>query len=827
MLYLFDDADRYFDSSIQLGLRYPGKENIVLMALTETATIFNQKGDYEKSIQTADNGILFARGIKDSLSEELLLLQKAQAQVGLNRIPEADPNIKRAIDILERNEVTTDRLAGGYSIYADLLSKKKEYGKAVSYYQKAIRLYVEGSNWEGCSGILLNLGLLYEEELHEFPKALAYYRQGIKMAEKGNDVYGLSGFYINIGVVYWRQKNYRQALHYYQKALTTLPIHFTDTSISSNPSVDLLKQVSNDYYVSTLLSNKGEALLSQYGVDKNKELLQAALHTFQAADEAVDLMRWKQYAEQSKLFWREKTRKMYELAIETCYLLNDAENAFYFFEKSRAVLLNDKLSELGAKRFIALADRTKEQQLRIKVSSLNQKLSALPENSATYNVVKQQWLSAQEEWEKFVKSLERNYPVYYRYKYDNAVHPLSTVKSTLRQNNQALVEYFNGDSVVYVLFLSPLQDTVLKVSFKEYDTTAKELMSLCSNESLLKQHQNRARYSYLAYQLYDKLFRPLNVPEGRAIISPDDHFIPFEALLSNVDDPASFLLKKYAFSYAYSMGLLMNSGNRRSSGGDSFLGVAPINYQPYLGLTSLDGSDQSLEKIRSYFPSARFLIKEKASKEKFLETMPSFGIVQIYSHADADSLGKQPVLYLNDSVIDISEIQTLGDFQTNMIVLSACKTGVGKHAKGEGVFSLARAFMAAGIPSTVTTLWEVNNKATYQLTEAFYKYLSQGLPKDEALQKAKLEFLESNDKTYRLPYYWAANIVLGTTDTIKAKAAHRGVSCSVSYSGLIAYGCFGFSCCIQKVDEAYNRIDNKVNPFCILLNNLAVLCICI
>ena len=87
-----------------------------------------------------------------------------------------------------------------------------------------------------------------------------------------------------------------------------------------------------------------------------------------------------------------------------------------------------------------------------------------------------------------------------------------------------------------------------------------------------------------------------------------------------------------------------------------------------------------------------------------------------------------------------------------MIVLSACNTGVGKNAKGEGIFSLARAFMSAGIPSTVTTLWQVDNKATYQLTEAFYKYLNQGLPKNIALQKAKLEFLDMQDKSFELPY---------------------------------------------------------------------------
>src|SRR5690606_11779495 len=103
---------------------------------------------------------------------------------------------------------------------------------------------------------------------------------------------------------------------------------------------------------------------------------------------------------------------------------------------------------------------------------------------------------------------------------------------------------------------------------------------------------------------------------------------------------------------------------------------------------------------------------------------------------------------------------------TRLIVLSACKTGIGKNIRGEGVFSLARGFAAAGISSSVTTLWQIDNQPTYKLTELFFENVSQGLPLDEALQKAKLDFLDNNDITYALPYYWAANILIGNTNKI-------------------------------------------------------------
>ena len=68
-----------------------------------------------------------------------------------------------------------------------------------------------------------------------------------------------------------------------------------------------------------------------------------------------------------------------------------------------------------------------------------------------------------------------------------------------------------------------------------------------------------------------------------------------------------------------------------------------------------------------------------------------------------------------------------------------------------------------GIPSSIINLWSVDNQSTYQITELFYKYLSGGIPVDVALQKAKLEFIQTSSAN-RLPFYWAAAIVAGKTD---------------------------------------------------------------
>ena len=195
--------------------------------------------------------------------------------------------------------------------------------------------------------------------------------------------------------------------------------------------------------------------------------------------------------------------------------------------------------------------------------------------------------------------------------------------------------------------------------------------------------------------------------------------------------------------------------------------MTPLKFASSLNVPSLLGADQSLKNIGANFSSPNFLLEQKATKREFLRELPSYTIVHLYSHARADSTGAEPALYFYDSLLTLSELQTVDKLQARLIVLTACETGAGKQMKGEGVFSLARGFAAAGIPSTVTTLWEIDEKATYQLTELFYKYLQEGNAGDVAIQKAKLEFIASNDVEYALPYYWAPTILIGQTGVLQ------------------------------------------------------------
>src|SRR5205809_2653246 len=105
---------------------------------------------------------------------------------------------------------------------------------------------------------------------------------------------------------------------------------------------------------------------------------------------------------------------------------------------------------------------------------------------------------------------------------------------------------------------------------------------------------------------------------------------------------------------------------------------------------------------------------------------------------------------MQDSVIHLSELQLLKNPATKLVLLSACQTNVGKAATGEGIYSLARGFATAGISSVAATLWKADEQTIYIVSEKFNEYLSKGMSKDEALQKAKLYFTESNANSEKL-----------------------------------------------------------------------------
>jgi tetratricopeptide (TPR) repeat protein len=112
-----------------------------------------------------------------------------------------------------------------------------------------------------------------------------------------------------------------------------------------------------------------------------------------------------------------------------------------------------------------------------------------------------------------------------------------------------------------------------------------------------------------------------------------------------------------------------------------------------------------------------------------------------------------------DGFLRLHDIYNL-KLPVEMVVLSACQTGLGKQVRGEGLIGLTRGFMYAGVPRVVASLWKVDDEATAELMRVFYERMfKDGMPPPAALREAQLSV--RSQKRWRAPYYWAGFIIQG------------------------------------------------------------------
>ena len=193
-------------------------------------------------------------------------------------------------------------------------------------------------------------------------------------------------------------------------------------------------------------------------------------------------------------------------------------------------------------------------------------------------------------------------------------------------------------------------------------------------------------------------------------------------------------------------------------------------------LNSLDHSREEVNNVVSIM-KGKALIGDDATESNFMINAAKYGILHFAMHTlidDEDPMASKLIFTQNndsteDGLLNAYEIYNL-KLNAKLAVLSACKTGTGKLSKGEGIMSLARGFLFAGIPSIVMTMWEVEDISGAEIMTEFYKQLKVGIGTDEALRNAKLTYLKQSDPLQSHPYFWAAYVQIGKTTPIISKS---------------------------------------------------------
>jgi CHAT domain-containing protein len=155
------------------------------------------------------------------------------------------------------------------------------------------------------------------------------------------------------------------------------------------------------------------------------------------------------------------------------------------------------------------------------------------------------------------------------------------------------------------------------------------------------------------------------------------------------------------------------------------------------------------------------LLEEVDATSQALHTLAGqCDVLHVAAHATFRPL--EPLfsaLYLHDGPFSTLDIFDL-DLHCSLAVLSACETALGVDGAGDELMGLSRAFLYAGAPSLLLTLWKVDDRSTSALMRVFYQALTRGVGRAAALREAQMELLQG---AYSAPFYWAPFQILGAS----------------------------------------------------------------
>jgi CHAT domain-containing protein len=239
------------------------------------------------------------------------------------------------------------------------------------------------------------------------------------------------------------------------------------------------------------------------------------------------------------------------------------------------------------------------------------------------------------------------------------------------------------------------------------------------------------------------------------------HYLPFSALLKGEryfgDDHEIFYLPSAS---------VLRFAQRRSPG-TKLLAFGQGRAE---GLAFLPFAVRSAHDVAKLYGTVA-LTDAAATETSFRERITESDIVFVAAHGKLNTvtpLFSQIVLARdekNDGLLEVHEIYGLDLRKVSLLVLSACQTELGNRSNGDDIVGLNRAFMYAGTSAVVTTLWSVTEKQSGELMVSFFKNLSQGAGKTEALQKAQREIRSK----YPHPYYWAGFMLTGAEGLVAPK----------------------------------------------------------
>ncbi len=720
----YDLAKMYCNKNIRFLAKVKGEEYLLHDALNLLAEVHKQ----EKNFEEANN--LLLKTLESNLAEKnettvLSILNIVQNHNYLTQLDSAQYYLRIANGVLDKDDPFKSSFL---QVRAETQQLAGNYKAALNDFENARQLILQ--KWDGKK---------HWEIAHVLNK---------------------------IGQLHSQFNQPQKAIESFDLAMEQLS--GSTTAIYQSKMVQILK---NKTQVLNQNNTKPEYLEAVLSVDLGITILDNLKPTF------------KSHAD--KLLLIEDVFPLFEAGITAAfhlYSLNNDEKyidlALHYSEKSKSIVLLEALLASKATDFANIPEPLleRENQLKSEITFVEKKLNVSKSDAGK---LADNLFDLKSEYRKLVEDIEVNYKTYYDLKYSTAVVSLEEIQEKLKADEK-LISYFYGNKTIFAIgigktgkqFESIAIDSLFKGKIRNVQ---KMLADPKSDVDLL------ATVSHELYKIILEPFVKTNEPTKLAIVSDGLlNYIPFGALNTSLSG-TSYLIEKHSVSYASSATLREQLSEDSSKNTDvlafapSFNGTAEVSTDRSK-LLPLPHNKKEVDQVLRSFNGKSFL-DDSATLENFKSELHNFGVLHFATHAIFDdALPEYSYLAfsqrgnkIGDDVLFTADLYNL-KIDAALVTLSACETNIGELRKGEGFLSLTRGFFYSGAKSIVSTLWKVNDASSSEVMGAFYRQLSEGKTKDEALGQAQRLFLDQNGQNARKhPYYWAGYVASGNMTPIKQK----------------------------------------------------------
>ncbi|MEG3896329.1 tetratricopeptide repeat protein [Microcoleus sp. SVA1_B6] len=790
-------ALEYYNRSLPLS-REIGDRLQAATTLNNIGAVYLALGEQQKALEYFSKSLPLSREVGDRSGEAVTLSNMGKVYSDLGEKQKALEYYNKSLPL---SQAVGDRWAQANilnsigAVYSDLREQKK----ALEYYHQSLHLSREIGDRSGGSITFNNIGRIYDDS-GDKQKALEYYNQSLRLSREVGDRSREATILKNIGLVYLKSEEKQKALQYFSQSLLL-------SRAVSHPvieAVNLFGMAS----VKRDLSNFNEALKDIEASLKIIENLRTKIASPELRSSYFATVQ--NYYE----FYIDLLMQLHKTNPKSGYDTTALEAS----ERSRARSLLELLQESNANIREGISPELLQQE-----KSLQQQLDAIEKqrietisspnpNATKIAEIDKQRLALLQEYQQIQAQIRSASP---RYAALTQPQPLTRpeIQKQILDENTILLQYSLGKDRSYLWVVTSTGLTSYELPKRaDIETAAVAFRTAVTSPTQRNIPQKVAQASANLGQI---ILQPAaaQLANKRLLIVPDGvlHYTPFPALTlpqtagQNTNVPLIAEHEIITLPSASTLAILrQNYGDRKPPSQTLAILADPV-FSPdderikgkitqattekleanNLGLNrSVRASEikwppdrlpftrQEAQTISSLFPSAssRQIFDFDASRTTATDgNLVNYQIIHLATHGLANS--KNPELSgmvmsmvddkgnLVNGFLRLTDIFNL-KLAANLVVLSACQSGMGQNVKGEGMVGLTRGFMYAGAQRIAVSLWSVDDEGTAVLMQKFYqKMLQQKLTSAAALRAAQMEMMQQ--EKWKSPYYWAAFTLQG------------------------------------------------------------------